>query len=239
MAYTLQRFEDGQILTAKHLNNIENGLTVIEQSINTKQDKITGEKDHFLTFDEQGRLVKQKVIHVGEDVTAQDLIGNDGHAQVEVLGGTRGEIFNCYPKDNGGKSNIASGDYSHAEGEATNAGGRTAHAEGNGSSASGDNSHAEGYLTKALGKGSHAEGYITLATGDYSHSEGSDNDAKGKNSHAEGVNNQANGTGSHVEGIFNVASGEYSHVQGIGSIPDSNYAHVVGNGELKVFSNPG
>ena len=81
-----------------------------------------------------------------------------------------GEIFNCYTGD---ERNIASGDYSHAEGIQTTASGDCSHAEGFQTTASGDCSHAEGVGTIASGNYSHAEGYYTTASGDYSHASGS------------------------------------------------------------------
>lgn len=62
-----------------------------------------------------------------------------------------GEAFNSY-------SNIASGNYSHAEGQTT--------------TASGDYSHAEGFSTIASGIASHAEGDHTVTSTAYSHAEG-------------------------------------------------------------------
>lgn len=112
--------------------------------------------------------------------------------------GENAEVFNDYP------SNIASGDYSHAEG------GRT----------------------KASNSYSHAEGYETVASGSYSHAEGFDTKAFGPDSHAEGFNTTASGNYSHAEGNSTIASGDAQHVQGKNNIEDTNrkYAHIVGNG---------
>lgn len=63
-----------------------------------------------------------------------------------------GEIFNSY------SSNVASGDYSHAEGRNTQAGGAASHAEGLNTITSGDYSHAEGNFCIAIGNCSHAGG---------------------------------------------------------------------------------
>ena len=64
-------------------------------------------------------------------------------------GGKNSEIFNDY------SSNIASGIYSHAEGNETTASGYASHAEGGGTTASGECSHAEGEETTASGYASH------------------------------------------------------------------------------------
>jgi hypothetical protein len=100
---------------------------------------------------------------------------------------------------------MASGDYSHAEGEGT--------------IASNDGAHAEGRNTTASGRYSHAEGYKTTASSDYSHAEGGYTVASGECSHAEGLDTRAYGYCSHAEGNFNI----------IDEI--SQYIHIVGNGE--------
>jgi hypothetical protein len=71
-----------------------------------------------------------------------------------------------------GEGNIATGEFSHAQGTTTEASGTAAHAEGSNTIASGSFSHAEGSTTQAIGIGSHAEGSETIALGDYSHTEG-------------------------------------------------------------------
>ena len=53
---------------------------------------------------------------------------------------------------------IASGEYSHAEGNCTIASGESSHAEGYNTTASGNQSHTEGCYTIAYGENSHAEG---------------------------------------------------------------------------------
>jgi hypothetical protein len=129
--------------------------------------------------------------------------------------------------------NIATGQYSHAEGTMTEALGNYSHAEGNDTVAIGDYSHAEGAYTKAIGGYSHAEGAYTKATGNYSHAEGYSNDAIGAYSHAEGNDNEATGECSHVEGYKTTAAGKWQHVQGVYNIEDTEnkYAHIVGNGD--------
>ena len=124
-----------------------------------------------------------------------------------------GEIFNDY------ESNIASSNYSHAEGENTIASGYAAHAEGQSTQASHIASHAEGYSTIASGEYSHAEGWGAQATGTASHAENCETIASGAYSHAEGFNTEARGECQHVQGLYNL-------------IDNSNtYLHIVGNGE--------
>ena len=55
-------------------------------------------------------------------------------------------------------SNLASGDFSHTEGQSTIASGESSHAEGNNTIAFGKNTHAEGNYTYAARQGAHAEG---------------------------------------------------------------------------------
>ena len=112
--------------------------------------------------------------------------------------GVHSEIFNNY------KNNIASGEYSHAEGKETTASGSTSHAEGQSAVASGHYSHAEGYYTTASGSTSHAEGYYTTASGHYSH--------------AEGYYTKASSLNQHVQGKYNIED------------TTNTYAHIVGNG---------
>ena len=102
---------------------------------------------------------------------------------------------------------IASGDYSHAEGDSTQALGYT--------------SHAEGYRTQALGYTSHAEGYRTAASG--------------KNSHAEGTYTIASGENQHVQGRYNIVdnNNKYAHIVGNGNSSTDSNAHTLdweGNG---------
>lgn len=116
----------------------------------------------------------------------------------EVVAVTGAEIFNDY------ENNIATGEYSHAEGYET--------------IASGYHSHAEGWSTKASGVRSHAEGHLTIASGEVSH--------------AEGQQTQALSSCTHAEGRHTIASSPYQHVQGKFNVedPDYVYAHIVGNG---------
>jgi hypothetical protein len=127
-----------------------------------------------------------------------------------------------------GNSTISSGSYSHAEGNETIAQGLYSHAEGFGAEAIGVASHAEGFSTDSIGSYSHAEGFGTEAVGDYSHAEGAGTIASGSHSHAEGSYTQAFATGSHAEGWSTIASGEYSHAEGNGSLASGEYSHAEG-----------
>ena len=141
-----------------------------------------------------------------------------------------------------GFDSIASGNYSHAEGFSTQAIGQSSHAEGNGTIAQGPKSHAEGDTTQAIGQSSHAEGIYTEAIGEASHAEGNNTTANGVGSHAEGNNTHADGnyshaegfettatdTGDHAEGYTTIASGGFSHAEGWSTIASGLYGHAEG-----------
>ena len=143
------------------------------------------------------------------------------------------EIFNDYTY------NVATGIFSHAEGEHTTASGDDSHAEGEHTTASGDSSHAEGEHTTASGDDSHAEGANTIASGDSSHAEGLHTTASGENSHAEGTYTIANNESEHAQGKYNVSDTENSGTLftiGNGTTEDNRH-NVVGiyhNGDINI-----
>lgn len=132
-----------------------------------------------------------------------------------------GEIFNRYPGNPEdpvqASANLATGLYSHAEGDLTSAEGIGSHAEGLNTSAVGNYSHAEGSTTEALGEGSHSEGKNTKASGVATHAEGQGTEASG-GGHAEGYGTLASGMGAHAEGYNTEAIGGFaspSHAEGM------------------------
>ena len=140
------------------------------------------------------------------------------------------EIFNDYTY------NVATGIFSHAEGEHTTASGDDSHAEGEHTTASGDSSHAEGRYTTASGENSHAEGANTIASGDSSHAEGLHTTASGENSHAEGTGSYTKGVNAHAENS-SYANGKNSHSGGEATAGGVNsFAHGV-KGTLASGSN--
>lgn len=108
-----------------------------------------------------------------------------------------------------------------------------------GNVASGDYSHAEGSGTTASGDYSHVEGSATTASGDYSHAEGRETFARGIHSHAEGNGTVANGMHSHAEGSNTIAASQNQHVGGRYNIEDTanKYVEIIGNGEWNKLSN--
>lgn len=87
--------------------------------------------------------------------------------------GVHSEIFNS-------TNNVASGNYSHAEGLGT--------------TASGSCSHVEGYETAASGSEAHAEGFYTLASSDRQHVQGKFNVEDSANIYAHIVGNGSSDT---------------------------------------------
>lgn len=140
----------------------------------------------------------------------------------DVTAAEGAEVFNDYV------NNIATGNYSHAEGRYTTALGENSHAEGDHTTASGENSHAEGVSSKATGKYSHAEGWFSDAIGSGSHAEGS-SEATGMYSHAEGNATNASGDYSHAEGLFSTAEGEKSHAEGDNTTASGESSHAEGD----------
>jgi hypothetical protein len=151
-------------------------------------------------------------------------------------------------------NNVASANYSTAEGNATQAINLGAHAEG-GQTIAGDPDspngnkyyqHAEGFQTRATGNRAHSEGHCTMASGYGAHAEGMGdnseqytssnpffNTASGKGSHVEGRRTTASGEGAHSEGIDTTASGAASHSEGRGTAASSINQHVEGRYNVK------
>jgi len=163
---------------------------------------------------------------VGKDLTGQTVEPEQG---TTVTAKTNAEIFNDYRSRTWQSSdiasgNIASGEYSHAEGTRTTATGDYSHAEGFGSRATGNASHAEGYWNNATGGGAHAEGYHTIASGNESHAEGQGTTASGNFSHAEGKDTKALHAYSHISGYG--TSGIYQHEQSLETTRACQFIHA-------------
>jgi hypothetical protein len=143
----------------------------------------------------QTEVVKKS--EVGKSLAGQTVIVDEG-TETTAVAGEGAEIFNDYRNRSTDKTtnindgNVASGDYSHAEGSSTTASGNYSHAEGRATTASGACSHAEGWKTTASGQSSHAEGSYTTASGRSSHAEGFRTQAFGDYSHAGGYATLAN-----------------------------------------------
>lgn len=134
------------------------------------------------------------------------------------------EIFNDY------STNVASGEYSHAEGTQTSATSRASHAEGYLTKATGAYSHAEGEGTTASGIHSHAEGCETTASIDQAHAEGYRTNATKNAAHAEGVRTTASGSATHAEGFETIAHAFASHAEGYACQAGGTCSHASGRG---------
>ncbi len=168
---------------------------------------------------------------VGKDLSSKEVEPTLGN---KVTAGNGAEIFNDYRDrtfDNYGSvttGNIASGEYSHAEGEITTASGNRSHAEGLRTTASGIWSHVEGSSNIASGRAAHAEGEITKASGYYSHTEGERTISSATASHAEGSATTSSEYASHAEGSYTTASGYASHSEGKQCEAKGNSSHAGG-----------
>lgn len=176
----------------------------------------------------------------------------DEYHRVDGLGGESSEVYND-------STNIASGDYAHAEGRGTIARGNVSHAEG-GSDISFLNEteiisqeivsnlfSVEGmpildedmsvildYTSDSptgYGIHTHAEGTKTIAYGESSHAEGIFTSSQGRASHSEGNTTLALGDYSHSEGCLTGAFGIGAHSEGNMTFAYGNYSHAEGYGE--------
>lgn len=205
-----------------------------------------------LTLQEQNQVRKNLKL-IGRDLEGQQFTV-DGQT---VTASANAEIFGDY------STNIATGQWSIAEGSETLARGLASHVEGVYGQALQDGTHVEGYGCKATGYWSHAEGemttvssYASHAEGSYctlpdgtkrygtaagyaSHTEGGGCHTTGFCSHAEGLATTASGAQSHVEGRYTIAAGGAQHVEGIANIEDAEdkYIHIAGNGTFDNRSN--
>jgi len=166
-----------------------------------------------------------KINTLNEDIQNIDIEIENVPGQSYIIDGEKkGEMFN----NDDTNHNIASGNYSHAEGFGTDASGRNSHAEGNQTKATKQDSHAEGSGTSASNEGAHAEGTGTTASGINAHAEGFVTYAEGYYSHAEGSGTIALGYCSHVEGYSSIASGYYSHAEGFNTTASGYCSHAEG-----------
>lgn len=236
---------------AEQINNLssidENTLNALNEAIATKADadNVLYKTSQTLT-DEEINQVRDNLCFIGKNVAGQEFTINDE----TITASSSAEIFGDY------ENNIATGQWSIAEGSTTIAKGRASHAEGAFTQALSDGTHTEGYQTKATGYWSHAEGEMTLvssyashaegsyttmpdgskrygtASGYASHVEGGGSHASGSASHAEGIATTAAGSCAHSEGRYTIASGNCQHVEGLANIEDTSNAfiHIAGNG---------
>ena len=212
----------------------------------------TGNNDRQtgLLFDNNGTLnVKNKII-------TNDLQSKNGNNIIKIYDNSieiskdNGTNWTNFIKSGTGLNsiilndgnNIASNNYSHAEGHNTIASGESSHAEGMAeTTASAIGSHAEGGGTKAKTEYAHSEGVFTTAEGAGAHAEGftlynnRNNDniktwAYGRGAHAEGVETQAKEEAAHSEGYRTKATGFRAHAEGYDTVASGNQSHASGQG---------
>lgn len=131
-----------------------------------------------------------------------------------------------------GRSVIADGNASYAEGSTSRAGGDNSHAEGFSTTALGEASHAEGSnsSTSAKAYGAHAEGWQSFVMDTAGHAEGRHTRAFVHAAHAEGWDTETEGIASHVEGYQSSATSaaSYSHAEGEHCTTSALAAHAEG-----------
>ena len=206
----------------------ENFVTITNTENNIK--RILNSPNYLGTSEIQSNIdnINTRIASIDNTITEveNNQVGSKGE-------GTGAEIFNNYDL------NVATGEYSHAEGYRSSATKPMSHAEGYETQANGLASHSEGRTTIASGADSHAEGEQTTASGESSHSEGYYTKAIGKGAHSEGCSDQhgtldtwvyttAGGIASHAEGYCTNASGNYSHTEGEQTNASSTGAHAEG-----------
>ena len=143
-------------------------------------------------------------------------------------------------------NNVASGSYSHAEGNMASATGHNTHAEGYATLAEGNASHAEGAGSKTYALAAHAEGRDSYANSEASHAEGEFTSATGVGSHTEGYRTRTNGKAAHHEGIrldgsetvtkngveyTCGANTDASHAEGINTVAGGESGHKAAHAE--------
>lgn len=233
------------------LNDIANEIRTLS-AVDIDTDNFLMKTEQELTEDEKTQ-VRKNLRLIGKDVEGQ-VFTIDG---TEVTASANAEIFGDYD------TNVATGQWSIAEGSGTVAKGRASHAEGAFSQALNDGCHVEGYGTKATGYWSHAEGEMTVvssyashaegsytkmpdgstrygtASGYASHIEGGGCHATASCAHSEGLATTAKGNYSHSEGRFTIAGSPAQHVEGVANIEDTEgkYIHIAGNGSFEERSN--
>ena len=200
-----------------HTTNKSNPHEVTKAQVGLGNVNNTSDADKPVSTAQQAAITAVENKIVGKSLAGQSV---QPTAATTVTAGTGAEIFNdtrqrtYSTKGKIEQGNVASGEYSHAEGYGT--------------TASGKYSHAEGCLAQASAEWSHAEGQSTIASGTSSHSEGNGSKATGWTAHAEG-RATASGECSHAEGYITTASGNYSHVQGYSSTASGASSHAEGD----------
>lgn len=248
MAYTKHTWENGEVISAEKLNNLEEGIgydvveeVLFEEEVTTIQQQsgasfATGNiiYSDFIDFD-----ILNVVFNNVEYSLPKNVMGGGTNIYGEVNEESHNPVFNTYPLIILSSSNYRNQLVTSEPGtynikvkvqliqttakfdQAVKKNGLKNIKDGEGNSAI-----TEGSGTKAQGNSSHAEGGGTTASGNCSHAEGAGTTASGSISHAEGSGTKAQGLYSHAEGNGTTASGKNSHAGG-GSTIAQGYAQTV------------
>lgn len=132
------------------------------------------------------------------------------------------EIFNDYT------NNVATGNFSHAEGKLTKVNGEASHVEGYSNTVNALHAHAEGHRNTVSGNDSHAEGRENTVSGEYAHVEGYKNKVQSNAGHAEGTTTTVSAANAHTEGnsTYVHSNADNSHAEGTGSYTKGVNAHA-------------
>nr|DAM31259.1 MAG TPA: hypothetical protein [Ackermannviridae sp.] len=132
------------------------------------------------------------------------------------------EIFNDYTY------NVATGNFSHAEGKLTKVNGEASHVEGYSNTVNALHAHGEGHQNIVSADDSHAEGKENTVSGEYAHVEGYKNKVQSNAGHAEGTTTTVSAVNAHTEGnsTYVHSTAENSHAEGTGSYTKGVNAHA-------------
>ena len=132
------------------------------------------------------------------------------------------EIFNDYTH------NVATGNFSHAEGKLTKVNGEASHVEGYNNTVNALHAHGEGHQNIVSADDSHAEGRENTVSGEYAHVEGYKNKVQSNAGHAEGTTTTVSAANAHTEGnsTYVHSNADNSHAEGTGSYTKGVNAHA-------------
>ena len=132
------------------------------------------------------------------------------------------EIFNDYTH------NVATGNFSHAEGKLTKVNGEASHVEGYNNTVNALHAHSEGHQNTVSADDSHAEGRENTVSGEYAHAEGYKNEVQSNAGHAEGNTTTVSAVNAHTEGnsTYVHSTADNSHAEGTGSYTKGVNAHA-------------
>ena len=255
MAYTKHTWENGEVISAEKLNNLEEGIgyelteeILFEEEATTTQQSGAPFAMGNITYSDFIDADELNIVFNNVEYSLPKNVMNSGertNVYGELNKETRAPVFDTYPlalvSSNYGNQLATSepGTYNvkvkvqliqtTAEFEqAVKKNGVKNIKDGEGNSAI-----TEGSGTKAQGNCSHAEGSGTTASRDSCHAEGAGTTASGRFSHAEGGDKTtASGEYSHAEGQYTTASGYNSHAEGGGTKAQGNYSHAGGDSTI-------